>query len=74
VNLFPDDLRLLFGEDCEVMEAFAQVDRDDDGEVLTTLHEDSTRYRLVHAVVIKNYPSLEFYTNNWLIRNHEFYS
>ncbi|CAB4038312.1 partial, partial [Paramuricea clavata] len=33
VNLFPDDLRLLFGEDCEVMEAFAQVDRDDDGEI-----------------------------------------
>jgi hypothetical protein len=33
VNLFPDDLRLLFGEDCEVMEAFAQVDGDNDGEV-----------------------------------------
>jgi hypothetical protein len=33
VNLFPDDLRLLFGEDCEVMDAFAQVDGDNDGEV-----------------------------------------
>lgn len=34
VNLFPDDLHLLFGEDCQVMEAFSQVDRDNDGEVL----------------------------------------
>ena len=33
VNLFPDDLGMLFGEDCEATDAFAQVDKDNDGEV-----------------------------------------
>ena len=32
-SLHPGDLDLLFGENCEVMEAFAQLDTNQDGEV-----------------------------------------